>query len=127
MVVVHCEIVGQLHKEIIDLVKSVDLRYFPEIGILCQQLSEAISDIDPPGQIMSPLQELLMPLQARENGGETMIEHMRDMMENYEGDYTYKRGYLMNGYIFLYKQTKLLMEILPRLQAVVEKEIDGPK
>ena len=127
VIVVHCEIVNQLHKEIIDLVKSVDLRYFPEIGILCQQLSEAISDIDPPRQIMSPLQDLLMPLQVRENGDETMIEHMRDMMENYEGDYTYEQGHLMNGYIFLYKQTKILMELLPCLQAVAEKEIDGPK
>ncbi|MCY4152722.1 MAG: hypothetical protein OXE94_10870 [Aestuariivita sp.] len=122
-IVVYLEIVTQLHQEISDLIKNVDLRHFSEIENLCLQIVQAISTIDPPGKILSPVQELLILLNVEENGGETMIEFIRNMMENYTGDYTYQQGNVINAYIFLYHQIKLLMKILPRLQTLVDKEI----
>lgn len=63
------EVVDHLYEEISDLIKSVDLRHFPEIERQCLRISEIISECDYSGQILSALKTRA--------GDKTIAEYVR--------------------------------------------------
>ena len=114
------EIADRLRKETIDLIKNVDLRHFPEIEKLCLELASILEKYDRSKEILSALRLKL--------GKIPMTEHIRDSLRDYSGDHQPLTGAnILNGYILLYHQIKLLMELLPRLQTEVNKEINDSK
>ena len=112
------EVVDKLYEEISDLIKSVDLRHFPEIEKLCLRISQVIREFDYSGEILSALNT--------NAGGRSMAEDARDMLEQYEGDCVpYSTANVLNGYIILYHQIELIMECLSRFEVAVDREIDS--
>ena len=112
------EVSDNLYEEISDLIKRVDLRHFPEIEQLCLQICQVISEFDYSGKILSALNT--------RTGGRSAAEDARDMLEQYEGDcLPHSRANVLNGYIFLYHQIKLIMECLSRFEVEVEREINS--
>ncbi len=116
VIIGYFEVVGNLNKEISDLIKGVDLRCFPEIEQRCLQISQVIREFDYSGEILSALNTNV--------GGRSMAEDAREMLEQYEGDYQpHSSANVVNGYIFLYYQIKLIMESLSHLEVAVDREM----
>lgn len=104
-----------LHKEICDLVKNVDLRCFPDIECHSLNLVSVITGFDYSGAILS----------ARDTtaGDRKMADVASDMLENYDGDYSFQGSSILDGYLALYYQIKSVMTELTKLEKAVSKEI----
>ena len=110
------EAMEDLHNEISDLTKRVDLRVFPDIERQCLQISRIILEFDYSGAIVSALHTRV--------GEENTAEYASKAIEEYEGDsLPLGKGNMLDGYILLYHQIKLVMECLSYLEAAVEKDV----
>ena len=111
----YLEIAGTLHKEISDLIKNVDLRCFPDTENLSLQLVEAITSFDYSGAILSATETRA--------GDKKFSDLASEMLENYNGDYLIQGSNALDGYIALYHQIKIVMQILSQLENEVQNEI----
>ena len=108
-----------LHKELSDLIKNVDLRCFPPIEGHTVQLVNAITSFDHSGAILSATQTRA--------GDKTLAEFAEEMMEQYQGDYVPQGSNLLDGYIALYHQIKVVMVVSTRMDNEIRREIGRPE
>lgn len=116
-IVGYFESIEDLHNEISDLVKNVDLRCFPNIETYSLQLMGVITNFDYSGFILS----------ATETSAEDrkLSEIAEEMLEGYSGNYQPHGANLIDAYIALYYQIKNIMEILPNLEREIRTETES--
>ena len=109
------EALEDLHREISDLIKSVDLRCFPDIETYCLALVNVIAGFDYSGAILSAIDTTA--------GEKTLAERASEMLAKHDGNYQLQDGSLLNGYILLCHQIKIAMENLSHLEVAVKSEM----
>ena len=109
------EALEDLHREISDLIKGVDLRCFPQIETYSLNLVNVIAGFDYSGAILSATDTRA--------GEKTLAEFAAEMLAKYDGNYQLQDGSILNGYILLYHQIKIVMENLSHLEVAVKNEI----
>ena len=114
-VVGYYEALDLLHKELSDLIKNVDLRCFPAIEPHILELVGAITSLDHSGPILSAPQIKV--------GDRTMTEFAAEMMEQYQGDYVPRGSNLIDSYIALYHQIKIIMLVSARMDDEFQQEM----
>jgi len=114
---VYCEVADELHREIASLIMSIDLKHFPEIENLCQEII-GVNNLD--------YSEMVLSVLHTKAGNAPMTETIEKMLQNYSGDHTlYSSANLLNGYILLRHQIRTIMDCLPRLESAMKKELDN--
>ncbi len=110
------EVVEILYKEISDLIKGVDLRCFPEIEQQSLQVVSVISNFDYSGAILSALDTRA--------GEKSLAKFASEMLEKYDGDSQPQgTGNILDGYVLLYHQIKIVMESLSNLESAIKREV----
>ena len=109
------EVIETLHKEISDLIKNVDLRCFPSIESHSLQLVSTITSFDHSGAILSAPETMA--------GDKKLSDFASEMLENYKGNCVPEGSNILNGYILLYHQIKIVMQVLSQLENEVQNEI----
>ena len=112
------EVVEILYKEISDLIKGVDLRCFPEIERQSLQVVSVISNFDYSGAILSALDTRA--------GERSLAEFASEMLEKHDGDFRLQSqgtSNILDGYIVLYHQIKIVMESLSLLESAMKREV----
>ena len=113
------EAVELLHKEFADLIKNVDLRYFPAIQPHILQLVSAITSLDHSGAILSAPQTKV--------GDRTLADFAEDMMEQYQGDYVPQGSDVLDSYIAVYHQIKIVMLVSSQMENEIRKDLARPE
>ena len=111
------ESIEDLHNEISDLVKNVDLRCFPKIEIYSLQLMNVITNFDHSGFILSATESSI--------DDRKVSDVVEEMLESYSGNYQPYGANLIDAYIVLYYQIQSMMEILPKLEREIRTETDS--
>jgi len=106
-----------LHKEICDLVKNVDLRCFPDVECHSLNLVSTITGFDYSGAILSACNTMAGDQKM------ALADIVSEMLENYDGDYSFRGSNILDGYIALYHQIRFVMEELTKLEKAISKEI----
>ena len=109
------EALDLLHKELSDLIKNVDLRCFPAVEPHILELVGAIKNFDHSGPILSA--------PGMKVGDRTMTEFAEEMMEHYQGDYVPHGSNLIDSYLALYHQIKIIMLVSVRMDDEVQQEL----
>ena len=105
----------ELTGELCDMVKQVDLRCFPEIEHFSLMLVSEIASFDHAGAILSASYSTIEH--------EKSAQSISEMLKDYDGDYTTKGSHILDGYVELYFQIKIMMGLLPELENAIENEI----
>jgi len=105
----------ELTAELCDMVKQVDLRCFPDIEHYSLMLVSEIASFDQAGSILSASYSTTdSTISAKD-----MAERLRD----YDGDYSFDGSEVLDSYIELFFQIKIIMGLLPQLERAIEREI----
>ncbi|MGB5122381.1 MAG: potassium channel family protein [Vibrio fluvialis] len=102
-----------LGNEITDLIKSVDLRLFPELEKYCLSFVDGVHSFDFSDAILGAVNSNL--------GGKKVTDFVSEVLEKHEGEVEFKPSNMINGYVALYHQIKLHMGLLE----LIDKEIDN--
>lgn len=96
-----------LQTELSDLIKGVDLRLFPDIEMCCLEFISNINSFDFSGAILGAAHTRL--------GEKEMSELAHEMLVNHEGEASFVKGHMINGYVALYHQIKLQIKVVEKL------------
>lgn len=105
-----------LHKELCELVRNIDLRCFPEVEGHSLNLISTINGFDYSEAILSANHTMV--------GDRKMVDVVREMLEDYDGDYSFQSPNLVDGYLALYHQIRFVMATLTGFEIAITKEID---
>ena len=106
---------ASLHGEISDLIKNVDLRCFENIQVNCLNIVRVINDFD--------YSEAILSAQHTTAGSDKLSDLVSKMLAEYEGDYRPAGSNIIDGYIVLYHQIKMVMELLSAFEEDILTEI----
>ena len=109
------EAIDLIQKELSDLIKNVDLRYFPSIETHCLALAQIISIFDRSNEILSAIDS--------DAGDKKLADVVSDMLAKHEGDQFLDGENILNNYIALYNQIKLVMNSLQELEEKIDSVI----
>jgi len=98
-----------LSGEIIDLIKNVDMRLFPELEKQCLSFVGAVHSFDFSGAILGAANLKV--------GDKKMTDFIKEMLESHEGEVKFLESNMINGYVALYHQIKLQMGLLDQMDA----------
>lgn len=101
-----------LNTEISDLIKSVDLRLFPEIERDCLSFVDTVHSFDFSDAILGAIDTKV--------GDRKMTTYVSEMLEKHEGEVNFKESNIINGYVALYQQIKLLMRLLNSIDSGIK-------
>jgi len=90
--------------EFSDLIKNVDLRLFPELEKNCLSFVGGVHSFDFSDAILGAVSSRL--------GDKKMTDFVSEMLEKHEGEVKFLKSNMINGYVALYYQIKLLMGLL---------------
>ncbi len=93
-----------LNSEVSDLIKNVDLRLFPKLERHCLSFVGAVHSFDFSDAILGAVTSTL--------GDKKMTDFVSEMLEKHEGEVKFVQSNIINGYVALYHQIKLQMELL---------------
>ena len=114
------EVQVELRREISSLITDVDLRCFLEIEKQCLEIVSAIDRYDYSGAILSA--------PDTRAGDRSLAEFAGEMLERYDGDYRLSGdGHILDAYISLYYQIKIVMNCLTKLETAVKEEVKAAK
>ena len=99
---------NHLSSEIADMVKSVDLRLFPELEKQCLFFIQTFHSFDFSDAIRGAVNLRV--------GDKTMKDFVKEMLEKNEGEPTYKKSNMLNAYVALYHQIKNQMAVIEQLK-----------
>ena len=108
--------IEDLHNEISDLVKNVDLRCFPNIEAYSLQLMDVITNFDYSNFILSATETLVEDRK--------LSDIAEEMLEGYSGNYQPHGNNLIDAYIALYYQIRNIMRVLPNLDREIRTETE---
>lgn len=97
-----------LSSEISDLIKSVDLRLFPDIEKNCLSFVEAFHLFDFSSAILGAVNTKF--------GDKKMTDFVSETLEKHKGEAEFVESNIINGYVALYQQVKLLMRLLDLIE-----------
>ena len=108
--------IEDLHNEISDLVKNVDLRCFPNIEFSSLKLVDIITNFDYSNFILSATETSA--------GGRKLSDMVEEMLGGYSGNYQPHGDNLIDAYIALYYQIRNIMKVLPDLEREIRTETE---
>lgn len=106
------ESLNKLSVELSDLVKTVDLRLFPDLEKHCLSFLQAGHSFDYSGSILSFKTAML--------GDRPVKDVVKEMLDKHEGEVKFLQANMINGYVALYYQIKLQMELVDLIHNDVE-------
>lgn len=104
---------NNLNNELIELIKMVDLKLFPELEQLCLDFVFAYYDFD--------FSDAVLGIINTNFGDQPGKDFIQSMLENYEGEPKYRKSNIINGYVALYYQIKIHMTLLKTIQVEFNK------
>lgn len=108
-----------LGREIVDLIKNVDMRLFPELEKHCLSFVEAMYTFDFSDAILSAVHTTL--------GDKKMTDHVKEMLDSHEGEVEFKDSNAINAYVALYYQIKLQMDLLEKIDTEFTEILNANK
>jgi len=96
---------------------NVDLRCFPNVETHCLRLTEAITALDYSGFILSATQTSA--------GDKKLAELAAEVLENYSGNYVPQGANLVDAYLALYHQIKIVMQVVAQLETAIGIAIES--
>lgn len=97
-----------LNNEIIELIKMVDLKLFPELETICLSFISAYYEFDFSDSILGVVNTRM--------GDKPMKDFVKDLLENHKGEPKYMNSNMINGYVALLYQIKIHMELIEKMQ-----------
>ncbi|MFC6631797.1 potassium channel family protein [Microbulbifer taiwanensis] len=104
-----------LNNEISDLIKNVDLRLFPALENNSLEFVKSVHYFDFSDAILGAVKSRL--------GEKKMTVVVSEMLERYKGEVRSLESSLINGYISLYHQIKLLMRLIDSIEGEINDVI----
>jgi len=104
-----------LNNEISDLIKNVDLRLFPKLEKHCISFVEAFHSFDFSDSILGAVNTTM--------GEKKMTDFVSEMLEKHEGEVKFLDSNIINGYVALYHQIKLQMEVLSLIDGEINNTV----
>lgn len=89
------------------------MRLFPRVQELCLSINIAVTTFD--------FSEAILGVARSRDGEKPMTEFVREMLETHEGEPEFLRSNIINGYVALHNQIKLLMDLVDTLDQEISK------